>query len=197
MGRLFTFDLDYYISNYNIKHFVETGTGEGDTLAALITYQLESYNSVEIHDVIYNRCVERFKENSHRVHLYNDNSIEGLKKMIQNISKDENILFWLDAHFPGADSNLSGYGTEKRDDIRIPLEHEIKLIEEMRSGCRDLIFIDDLRIYEDGPFSNGNWAERNVLGGNGIDFIYDSFSESHRINKVYNDEGYIILTPKS
>jgi hypothetical protein len=196
MGRLFTFDLSYYIKQYNITHFVETGTGEGDTLDYLSKLNLEEYHSIEINNIIYNRCINRFQNNLNIIKLYNDTSYNGLEIILSNIPKDKNILFWLDAHFPGADSNLSSYSSESNDIIRIPLESEIKLISQMRQGCKDLIFIDDLRIYEDGPFTNGNWNERKILGGDGIDFIFNNFSSTHDITRNYQDEGYIILTPK-
>jgi hypothetical protein len=77
----------------------------------------------------------------------------------------------------------------------LPLESEIELLSQMRQGCKDLIFIDDLRIYEDGPFTNGNW-DRKTLGGDGIDFIFNNFSNTHDIARSYQDEGYIVLTPK-
>jgi len=197
MGRLFNFDLSYYIKQYNISHFIETGTGEGDTLAAILQYGLKEYHSVEINEIIYNKCKQRFHNISpNLLKLYNNNSYEALKEILFNIPKDKNIIFWLDAHFPGADSHLSAYGSEANDSIRIPLESEIELIANIRKGCKDLIFIDDLRIYEDGPFTNGNWEHRSTLGGNGIDFIYNNFSNTHTVARDYNDEGYILLTPK-
>lgn len=198
MGRLFTFDLPSYIKKYNINHFFETGTGEGDTLNSLLQYELNGYHSVEINEIIYNRCKQKFQNiSSDLLKLYNDNSYEAIKRYLPDIPKNENVLFWLDAHFPGADSNLSTYSSERNKDIRIPLESEIELIAEIRKGCKDLIFIDDLRIYEDGPFTNGNWEHRPILGGDGIDFIHVNFSDTHDISRIYNDEGYIILIPKN
>jgi hypothetical protein len=196
MGRLFTFNLSYYIKQYNITHFVETGTGEGDTLDYISKFNLEEYHSIEINNVIYNKCIDRFQNNLNIIKLYNDTSYNGLKIILSNIPKDKNILFWLDAHFPGADSGLSSYSDESNNIIRIPLESEIKLISQMRQECKDLIFIDDLRIYEDGPFTHGNWNERKILGGNNIDFIFNNFSSTHDITRNYQHEGYIILTPK-
>jgi hypothetical protein len=198
MGRLFTFDLPSYIKQYGIDHFFETGTGEGDTLNSLLQYGLKGYHSIEINEIICNRCKQKFQNiSSDLLKLYNDNSYEAIKKHLPDIPKNENILFWLDAHFPGADSSLSTYDSERNKDIRIPLESEIELISEIRKGCKDLIFIDDLRIYEDGPFTSGNWENRLMLGGDGIDFIYNSFSYTHDIVRNYNDEGYIILIPKN
>ena len=60
-----------------------------------------------------------------------------------------------------------------------------------------LIFkvIDDLRIYEDGPFETGNWAERNLYGGDGIAFIEDLFEDTHFVVRSYNKQGFVILLP--
>lgn len=38
---------------------------------------------------------------------------------------------------------------------------------------KDIFNIDDLRIYEDGPFQNGNWSERLKIGGRTISFDFE------------------------
>ena len=55
--------------------------------------------------------------------------------------------------------------------------------------------IDDLRIYEDGPFESGNWDERSKYGGDGIEFIENIFDKTHYIVRSYNAQGSIILFP--
>lgn len=195
MGRLFNLNVTSYIEQYDLKTFVETGTGEGDTLEHMLIYGFSKYHSIEIDPNIYNRCLNRFWRTPH-VQLYNGSSYDKLGEILPTIPKDRGILYWLDAHFPGADSGFASYDAEKDVNLRIPLQAEIELIKQLRPNSKDVICIDDLRIYEDGPFQNGNWEDRATLGGDGIGFIYDCFAETHNIVKDYQDEGYIVITPK-
>ena len=59
----------------------------------------------------------------------------------------------------------------------------------------DVIVIDDLRIYEDGPFETGNWDERSKYGGDGIEFIEKLFEDTHYVGRSYNAQGFVILFP--
>jgi hypothetical protein len=42
----------------------------------------------------------------------------------------------------------------------------------------------------------GNWKDRILYGGDGIQFIYDLFDKTHNISKLLNHQGYVILAPK-
>jgi hypothetical protein len=59
----------------------------------------------------------------------------------------------------------------------------------------DYFIMDDLRIYEDGNFESGSWSDRQRIGGDGINFIYDLLSKTHFIERDYRNEGYIICKP--
>lgn len=107
-------------------------------------------------------------------------------------------MFFLDAHFPGADFHLASYFDEKDENIRIPLKRELQTIVKYKKGFENDVFvIDDLRIYEDGPFEGGNWPLRAALGSDGIDFVFDLLNNTHNISKNYKSQGYIIALPKS
>jgi hypothetical protein len=108
---------------------------------------------------------------------------------------DKPSLFFLDAHFPGADFGYKTYEEEKNKDIRIPLEKELETLKKFKFINKSYLIIDDLRIYEDGPFENGIWDKRFLLGGENIDFIY-YYKETHFIEKNYQKQGFIILKPK-
>jgi hypothetical protein len=106
------------------------------------------------------------------------------------------IFFWLDAHFPGADGGLLDYNAEADESVRCPLESELEVISKGRPAAGDVILIDDLRIYENGPFEHGDMApDIRRPPGNGIDFIYRLFGDTHHIIKLYYDEGYVLLLP--
>ena len=107
-----------------------------------------------------------------------------------------NILFWLDAHFPGADHGLRDYNAELDEQVRCPLESELEVISRFRAGREDVFIIDDLRLYLRGTYENGNLHEGiRPPPQPGIDFIYRLFGDSHHIIKLNYDEGYVLLLP--
>lgn len=71
------------------------------------------------------------------------------------------------------------------------------MIKSLRPNFNDVIIVDDLRIYETGPFKGGNMPD-NIIppAKRNIDFVYELFSKSHDIIKLYDDHGYIVIVPK-
>jgi len=187
-------NLQAFIKKYSINTLVETGTGLGDSVDFCKDY-IHSVISFEICAEIYQKASERFKYASN-VYLVNKASEDGIVNYVSQLPEAK-YLFFLDAHFPGADFGLAKYEDEKNEDIRIPLKIELETIVEIRQDniCQDCFIIDDLRVYEDGEFEAGNWEPRKQIGGNGIDFIYDMFSETHYIEKDYRFQGFVLLTP--
>jgi hypothetical protein len=194
MGHLGAFDVGVLMSKYKLDTFVETGTGAGNSMEHARLHGFRTLYSIEIMEPIFANASRRFAQFPNCI-LINATSEEGLRTALKAAEQTSGILFWLDAHFPGADYGLAGYGDVADKRIRIPLEQELLIIREMRSHSRDVILIDDLRIYEDGPFQNGNWSERCLLGDHGIGFIERLYSPSHQIRRDYREEGYLILEP--
>jgi hypothetical protein len=191
MGAIDRFDIKKIKEDYNFTDYVETGTGIGGCLDYVMQFNFERYFSVEIHPEIFNSAIKKY-ESFNNVYLINDNSEYALKNILPQLSKP--VLFWLDAHFPGADFGYAAYDTEKNKDLRIPLEKEIEILSSFKFIKDSVLIIDDLRIYEDGPFGAGNWDQRSLLGSNNIDFL-NIFKTSHSIEKDYRDHGYIIIKP--
>jgi hypothetical protein len=190
--------LKSFIEQYDLKYFIETGTGIGDTVA-FVQGQFKMIYSIEMIEGIYKKALSRFI-NNYDVCLINDDSKNALKQTLKIKLLDQgNILYFLDAHFPGADFKYAEYDSESDPDIRIPLHKELETIVDQRGTLlkNDVIIIDDLRIYEDGPYDAGNWPLRQSIGGEGIDFIYELFGETHYIEKDYRYQGFIILKPIS
>ena len=80
----------------------------------------------------------------------------------------------------------------------IPLEHELETICKHRGkNSQDVLLIDDLRLYEDGPFGSGSWPGRHEFGTKGIGFIHQLFDETHFITRDFRDEGYLMIAPKT
>ena len=188
-------DLELFISRYNLLYFVETGTGYGDTVE-FIKDSFKKVFSIEVIKEIYEGARIKFENDTH-VYLINKLSTYGLVEFLKEDDLNSPILFFLDAHFPGADFGFANYDSEKDKSKRIPLQDELETIVRLRGDKvkNDCFIIDDLRVYEDGPFGDGNWPLRNELGGNGIGFIYDLFGETHYVEKNYRYQGFIILTP--
>ena len=194
MGRIKRFNLGKLSNLINAEFFFETGTWKGDGLAFAAKYPFKNLLSSEIIPSIAEKATARFKEDK-RIRIINDSSIDSLKNNISKITG--NCIFWLDAHFPGAEEGLSDYNETSNEDLKLPLQKELEIIASRKNRYNDIILIDDLRIYETGDFESGNLPE-NVLPPQvrGIDFATRLFGDSHEIIKSYRDEGYLLMIPK-
>jgi len=180
---------------YDIKNFVETGTGQAEVVQTVV----EADDTLNIHTIevipeIYDKNKINFSYLKD-VNWHLGTSFDILPEILPDLKGT--TLFWMDAHFPGADFGLSSYGDEKDDDKRLPLKKELETIVANRDVTNDVFVIDDLRIYEDGPFGDGNWEDREKYGGDGIEFIEELFDETHYVVKSYNAQGSILLFPVS
>jgi hypothetical protein len=200
MGTIKRFDIMNLIKKYDLKNYVETGTGMGECLEFAMRHPFKRFYSIEIYEEIHNKVQEKFKNISK---MYNrecnillGNSFEMLPEILSKIENKGNTLFFLDAHFPGADFGHQLHGDEKNLDQIIPLNMEMRTIIKNRDISKDVFIADDLRIYEDGPFASGNWPDRELYGGDGIGFIENLFMGTHTINRDYRDQGYVVLSPQ-
>ena len=178
---------------YNIDNFVETGTGAAEVVRSISNIKSDlNIHTIEIIEEIFNK---NKISNSYltNVNWHLGQSSEVMPEILPQL--EGNTLFWLDAHFPGADFGLASYGDEEDLDKRLPLRSELEIIVKGRDVSNDVFVIDDLRVYEDGPFETGNWAERNLYGGDGIAFIEDLFEDTHFVVRSYNKQGFVILLP--
>lgn len=197
--------LDYYsrvnrsifldIVNNNVQNFIETGTGLGDT----VDYVVKNLNknisiySIEIYEEIADKARRRFI-NSQNCNILNGNSYEVLADLVPKLSG--NCMFFLDAHFPGADFGYTKYSDDIEHNTKLPLQKELELICSLRDTKSDVFLIDDLRIYEEGNFEMGNWPKENGAVHTGIDFIYDLLGNTHNIQKHYFFSGFVTILPK-
>ena len=178
---------------YNIDNFVETGTGAAEVVRSISNLRPTlNVHTIEIIKEIYDRNIEAFKYLTN-VNWHLGQSSEVMPEILPQLNG--NTLFWLDAHFPGADFGLASYGDEQDLDKRLPLRSELELIVKGRDVSDDVFVIDDLRVYEDGPFETGNWAERGLYGGDGIAFIEELFEDTHYVVRSYNKQGFVMLFP--
>jgi hypothetical protein len=199
MGAVSRFDLGEFVQTYGLAYFIETGTGSGDSLAhaAGIKPAFKALRSCEIEQNLAKAAGQRFLSD-HRVCVFTDRSSNFLRWACRMLPADEPAFFWLDAHFPGADYGLRGYADESDDTTRLPLAEELAIIARHRTG-HDIVAVDDLRIFVDGPYGSGNLPDElrpACPKRRDIDFVHDIMGLSHTVTPLFEHEGYILLMPK-
>lgn len=120
-----------------IPTFIETGSGDGSTTAALIE-EFDRLFTIELNHGFYLHCVKRFLREPKVTPLWGD-SEEVLKEVLWAL--DEPAVFWLDAHY-----DKSG-GVQGRQETPI----EIELAEIFKYPHRHVILIDDARLFGPDP----------------------------------------------
>jgi len=186
--------LNRIIREYRTSDFFETGTFRGDGVEYALKFPFRHIASVEIVPEIADEAKMKFASNSN-VKIMTADSVTALQTELPVVKT--NCVFWLDAHFPGADAGITGYDSENVEEVRLPLAKELETISVLRQKFRDVIIVDDLRIYEDGPYKNGNVPEDALPKiSRNISFIYEYFDRTHIVLKCYLDEGYVLLLPK-
>lgn len=180
------------IETYDIENFVETGTHEGHTLNAMMQYGLNNY-SVEVDPGLVESANSRFGDRATVMCGFTKDVFPDLLKQVS----DAPTLFWLDAHFPWSEvkGDLRPYDSESDNTKRVPAETELRMICEHRDPSKDVIVIDDLRIYVDRP-ENAVWNMRKTAGADGYWFVHECLSTTHTIYEYLDQQGYIICMPR-
>ena len=90
---------------YGIKNFVETGTGIAEVVQAVNDVDSSlNIHTIEVVQEIYDQNKIRFSYLK-SVNWHLGQSAEVLAEVVPTL--EGNTLFWMDAHFPGADVGLS------------------------------------------------------------------------------------------
>jgi hypothetical protein len=202
MGDIKTLNVAEWKQKFNLTAFCETGTLYGDAVEFALQVGFVEIHSIEIMPNLWRKAAERF-ENNDNVTIHLGHSAAILEDLVKRLSR--NTLFWLDAHFPGADSHERAYDAESNKAFRTPLELEVAHISK-RQGYKDVIVCDDLWLYEDGPFEWGSFDEHNrkcgrtitraQLGVGSAEPIVNAFKDTHDVLRLYHHQGYLIFTPK-
>lgn len=204
MGELNIFDLSGYIEKYSLSVFIETGTLHGDGIDHAKKYNFNKIYSIEIDDELYEKAVNKYSEDN-RVEILHGSSHERIQDLV---SIDANIFFWLDAHFPSADCGKKKYLDENDIEKRSPLVTEINTIKTRCGKYSDVIIADDLWLYNEnykhliGDINShmkslGQNITRQQLVGDADDsFFYDAFQNTHNIDIITVNQGYVLITPK-
>lgn len=189
----------YELKGADCDVFFETGTGLGHSLKhALDNGKFKSLYSSEIHGPTALKAQNLFSKNS-TVKIINADSLTALKQVLVKIPLSTPILFFLDAHFPGEVENNFNYSSNVPSNQSMPLKDELTFISSLRKDAEDIVIIDDLKLYEDGPFANGkidvNFA--NIPESlRDLSFIYELYPQK-KIERDYQDDGYLIIKPNN
>jgi hypothetical protein len=208
MGTLDAFNIKQLIEQYGLSTYVETGTGTGISLQHALLFPFHKFFSVEMDPHLYEQAC---KYNAKNMSIKFGKSKDRLPEILYDPEIKNNILFFLDAHFPETDFGEEyGYSVPQYPETvpqytksvqtygedAFPLKNELEIIKKFRADKPDVIIIDDLRIYEDGNYEDGNWPERPNCAIGGREFVTELFEKTHNIKAVFRHQGYLILTPK-
>lgn len=206
MGLLREHKLTDYINKYNLKYYFETGTGKAECLEYALRYPFEEYWTVDIDEDLIEESFNKFKNMSKNINLLIGKSTEILDEYVPQIPKESPTLFYLDAHFPGADFQKCTYEESIREHKQdaFPLEEEVDVILEKRDVSKDVFIIDDLVLYEEGDFEclkvgcvwEYGWLQEELDLKTDSKFLYEKFEKTHDFKKDLRSQGYLIITPK-
>ena len=200
MGEITAFDLSVLKNKYEIKNYVETGTGEAVSLQYALKFGFSKYYTVDIDEDLIHRAIG-ICAGLADIDFICDLSTNALIKLIPQLS-DEPTLFFLDAHFPGADFHKISYEESMRKYMHdsLPLKEEVSIILNNRDISKDVFVIDDLSIYENGQYDSFVWTYQWLQEELGLQtdaiFLYESFMETHNVQKDTRHQGYLLATPK-
>lgn len=168
------------------KIFIEIGCFYGKSLNFALEIGFDFCYSCDIDQEMINHCNKNLNYTNFEIHL--TDSVNFLNNLLPTLNDYESIIFFLDAHLPGNDKKAE-YKEIVVTDQTFPLEMELDTIFKHRRDKKDVIICDDLRIYEDGPFTSGIWHERRRFNLN-LDFL-KKYPVS--VKKYFQDEGYFVL----
>jgi hypothetical protein len=127
-----------------------------------------------------------------------------LEDLVPKLPKEKPVLFFLDAHFPGADFHKISYEESIRQfkEDAFPLLKEIKIIKKHRDISKDVFIIDDWKLYDrDKNYEHSEWLYRELQKELGLitmpNQIINEFENTHNFEINLSHQGYLILTPNN
>ena len=201
MGELNIFNLEHFNTKHNCEIYVETGTGIGVCLSHMLKYKFKKYYSIDIDGDLIEQAKNTFTDN--RIKFIHDYSFQALDKLVPKLPTDKSVLFFLDAHFPGADFGKTTYEDSIKEfkEEAFPLFKEIKMIKKHRDISNDCFIIDDWKLYDkDKEYEMPGWEYAELQESLGLniskDIILDNFKETHNYEVNLRHQGFLFVTPK-
>lgn len=194
MGVLRDHDLASLMQRFGARVLVETGAGTGTGIRHAQGLPFDQIISCEIDCAQAAHLNATISAQDPRVWIMCATSEAFLKELLPTITS--NVIFFLDAHFPGADLGKAAYDAEPNLDLRLPLERELDVIHTRAGRFKDVIIIDDLRIFEDVPGIGGlKEAGLGHLMKPGTAFL-DRWEATHTVEKQARNTGYVVCLPR-
>jgi hypothetical protein len=202
MAELKEHDLKSIREKYGLTNFFETGTGNGDGVAYALEQGFTKVTSCDIMQTTVDVAQMKFAGKAKIVRSRSHTAIEMMQwSRVSGFDNCERVLWYLDAHFPGVDTQLIAWETSflsYKEDF-IPVRKELDAI---MSGPHnhDVIIIDDAFLFRGGLISHPI-NERvpyemcsHALGS--IEIHLDKLSRTHDIKVNTAFTGSFVITPK-
>jgi hypothetical protein len=191
MGILADFNLTALIDDYGCAYLVETGTGSGLGVEEASKHAFQQVFSIDSNHKAALDVALRFAANP-MITIIHARIEKGLIDALSEIPRDDGVIFWLDAHAPGPE-----FRSEHSAALILPLERQLRLLAERRDLSRDIILIDDLRLYEDGAYEDGA-AALSCLPAPAyrhVRFVEALLGDTHRIERSLRRTGTLSAFP--
>lgn len=198
MGRLSRLNPSDLVRAYGLDTLVETGTGHGHSvITALQVPEITHIVTIEVDYETYHRNTVTFSNEPRVTCLHGDSSVL-LPKVAADLTPNRRVLWFLDAHFAGS-GRLAPLPMEvKNGDVEAaaPVLTEVKALIAYRGAvlANDVIVIDDLCLFEEGPYEVDARELRMSLGQRSLAWM--DLLMTHTIERVYHDGGYLIARPR-
>jgi hypothetical protein len=185
VGKLARHPIHVWVHQYRLRTFVETGTFKGEGLAYALEWgNFELFHSIEANPELAEAARRHFAPKSSRVFVWTSESVPMVRMIERGAARP--ALWWLDAHLPEL------YGTTTAE--ALPLLDEVRAIVAGGRHHRDVILMDDLRLYARRAFASGNYSGEIQLGH--LQQIRDLLLPTHELREDLNDEGYLLALPR-
>jgi len=176
--------------------FVETGVGNGTSLAYAALHGFERLFSLELEPNNYARAIQRF-ECDPRVTILQGKSVDLLHTLLttNHDCARRGVFFFLDAHFASGDIQDDPRDLDADVEAWVPLHEELRRIRNLRPDGNYAVLIDDLKLFVnvgDGVPSPDSYVKRHVQQG--FEFL-DPFHKSHILTVHHEDGGFAFLMP--
>lgn len=123
---------------FDAEILVETGTFRGDMMQAMSPY-FKSLYSIELAKTLYEKAVERFREQAHITILFGDSG-KVLGELVPKLNG--RTLFWLDGHYSAGETAKG----EKETPIFEELDHIFG-----DNRFEHVVLVDDARLFGTDP----------------------------------------------
>lgn len=156
-----------YARHYKCRHFVETGSADGDT-CRIMRESFDFLYTIEIVPSVARATARRLKKYQN-IQCFEGDSTEILPGLLARINAP--CFFWLDGHYCGS--------LEKRGPKDTPIQEELEII--FATKLPHVIFVDDARLFgRDPAYPTVEWV-RDIATSQDIEFTFSYADDMMRV----------------